>query len=53
VADILCLVAGSYQYLKEIPMLSDYEIHLSVGGFEEKYPSLTSERHPAAGRKEG
>ncbi|GHJ86141.1 hypothetical protein NliqN6_2543 [Naganishia liquefaciens] len=39
----MALGAGSYQYLKEIPMLSDYEIHLSVGGFEEKWLYLVAE----------
>lgn len=31
--------AGSYHFAKEIPMFTDYEIHISIGGFEEKWVS--------------
>lgn len=33
----MALGAGSYQFLKEIPMLTDYEIHISLAGFEDKW----------------
>lgn len=37
----MALGAGSYQFLKEIPMLTDYEIHISLAGFEEKWVSFS------------
>ncbi|KAJ9115016.1 hypothetical protein QFC22_005344 [Naganishia vaughanmartiniae] len=39
----MALGAGSYQFAKEIPMFTDYEIHISIGGFEEKWLYLVAE----------
>jgi hypothetical protein len=36
------IVAAHYHYIKEIPMFADYEIQLSIGGFEDKWVSFTS-----------
>lgn len=33
------IVAAHYHYIKEIPMFADYEIQLSIGGFEDKWVS--------------
>jgi hypothetical protein len=35
----MALSAGYYHFAKEIPMLTDYEIHVSIGGFEDKWVS--------------
>jgi hypothetical protein len=35
----LDFTAGSYNFAKEIPIFADYEIHISIGGFEEKWVS--------------
>jgi hypothetical protein len=32
-------VAAHYHYIKEIPMFAEYEIQLSIGGFEDKWVS--------------
>lgn len=37
------LTAASYQFAKEIPIFADYEIHVSIGGFEEKWASQSNE----------
>ncbi|KAI5455306.1 hypothetical protein NCC49_000121 [Naganishia albida] len=39
----MALGAGSYNFAKEIPIFSDYEIHISIGGFEEKWMYLVAE----------
>lgn len=36
-------IAGSYNFAKEIPIFADYEIHISIGGFEEKWVSTDNE----------
>jgi hypothetical protein len=35
----MALGAAHYHYIKEIPMFADYEIQLSIGGFEDKWVS--------------
>ncbi|KAJ9107559.1 hypothetical protein QFC21_001018 [Naganishia friedmannii] len=39
----MALGAGSYLFAKEIPIFADYEIHISIGGFEEKWMYLVAE----------
>lgn len=35
----MALGAAHYEFIKEIPMFSDYEIHVSIAGFEDKWVS--------------
>ncbi len=44
IADRRCdnLSAAHYQYIKEIPMFADYEIRISIGGFEDKWVSTVA-----------
>lgn len=35
------IVAAHYHYIREIPMFAEYEIQLSIGGFEDKWVSVS------------